>query len=273
LANNRKRITEEEIRRLYYEEDLNFRQISEKVGYTAEHIRRLSKKYGLDRKSCVDVNFFKKDSPEFYYVLGLWSADGWVDGSGRIGIELADKQVIDWLASAISYKNSISVRKRGVNSNKTYSIRFQDETVRNVFKEYGISNKKKPEVAARDVPSEYFKDFVRGLFDGDGCAFMGKRHGRLDSYLYRFDISNKSKPFLSQVFERMKLCVDLGGLRVVESKTPTGRPFYRLATTRVGDIARIAEWLYEDSSSFCLTRKKDIMYKIHERDKFLRGVA
>ena len=58
-----------------------------------------------------------------------------------------------------------------------YHVIFSDHVYRARLEAIGLTPNKSKTLAPLAIPDEYFRDFLRGEFDGDGC-WSGERHAR-----------------------------------------------------------------------------------------------
>lgn len=133
-----------------------------------------------------DENFFEKiTSEEQAYCLGFWYADGCnmmrkdnpkervisvtqleqdVDILDKIKVVMHSthnyvktvqktNDKIKYRLDICSYKLSEDLIKLGCTPNKSLTLKFPDNNI---------------------IPEKYFRDFIRGYFDGDGCIWEGK---------------------------------------------------------------------------------------------------
>lgn len=122
----------------------------------------------------INQDFFDKEkiTQNSAYILGLLAADGWVSNTENcIGLELKTEDI-----QILQDINVILENEREI---KTYSRQERNDT----SKIYFFSQKMKKDLAyfnivpnktymnmdfAKKIPDDFFFDFVRGLFDGDG---------------------------------------------------------------------------------------------------------
>ena len=129
-------------------------------------------------------DFFESiDTPEKAYILGLIAADGAVQPElKRIKIDLkdVDEDILIKIQKQIGHTNKLShyVNKdRTFRDNpKKYDCRISrlvitsEKMVEDVMKLGLVPNKSNTlDVKLNLIPQEFFFDFLRGMFDGDGC--------------------------------------------------------------------------------------------------------
>ena len=122
------------------------------------------------------------------YVLGFFAADGYITMNHRGGgfwcLEIVDKTHLQKIRKIIQSDHKISIRKR--NSGKYINYRLQIGSIEmcNDLENLGYFKKKTNNLSLPKVPDQYFSDFVRGYFDGDGNVWSGLIHkGRNTSSL------------------------------------------------------------------------------------------
>ncbi len=120
--------------------------------------------------------FFDTWSPDMAYILGFIVADGNVGSNNNIlslTLSAKDVDVLEFIRSKLSPDTKIGRRSRDVNGKilnyvsfaiRSYKIIYSLET-RGV-----VSRKTGKETIPDGIPEEFLGDFLRGLFDGDGCV-------------------------------------------------------------------------------------------------------
>jgi len=127
-------------------------------------------------------------------------------------------------------------------------IRFSDKTIFYRLSSFGIPigvkylDLKIPELISDDA---YFRAFVRGLFDTDGCIILSKQHRKI-AYYPRIEITSKSETFLLEIIARLKL---LGFFGSVSNKGGS----YRL---ELPGVKNLCNWVATIGSSHPIKRGK-----------------
>lgn len=118
-----------------------------------------------------------------------------------------------------------------------------------VIKLGGIPNKSLVAILP-NIPKKYFSDFVRGLFDGDGCVYKNKKKGHITSY-----ICSSSILFLKQLQKSM---TKLGFRTSILSNGNKPRPCMELVFG-VTQTTKLGEFMYNDiEGQLKLERKFEI---------------
>src|SRR3989344_5923597 len=117
--------------------------------------------------------FFRIWSSEMAYVLGFFVADGNMIRNKRgayfISIEITDKDILEKMKKAIGSTHKISIRKNQFPEKDSYRLQIGSKAMFNDLLKLGITPNKSKTIDLPEIPKNYFSDFLRGYFDGDGC--------------------------------------------------------------------------------------------------------
>jgi intein/homing endonuclease len=205
----------------------------------------------------INVDFFKKESPELAYILGLWASDGCVY-ENRMQLLMNDYDVIEWVAKTIGFTGTIKeVEHHGGFYNKTseitsigYLIRFRSNEVRGIFNSYGITAKKSLTIEFPKLQKELIPHFIRGVFDGDGGIYVAQR--KINGKLYdraKVHFASGSIEFLRELKNQIESHI---GNDVKISK---GTRCFAYGFEAKNDIKAFGSWIYSDGS-FGAERKR-----------------
>lgn len=137
---------------------------------------------GLKRKRnkpklIVNEHYFKKWSSNMSYILGFILADGCIiqgtykgySDSVKFGVQVSDIDILQKIKKELGSEHKISLVKNAAH----FSIASQ--TLVNDLKTLGIDYRKSLKETLPLVPSEYMRDFIRGIVDGDGGMSIDKK--------------------------------------------------------------------------------------------------
>lgn len=139
-----------------------------------------------------------KWSSELAYTIGLIATDGCLYKDGR-HINLTSKDIgqIRTFKKCLGIKNKVGLKNSGfVKNKKYYYLQFSDVVFYKFLKDIGLTPAKSKTLKSLKIPKEYFFDFLRGCFDGDGSlyAYWDKRWH--SSYMFYLSFVSASIPFL-----------------------------------------------------------------------------
>jgi hypothetical protein len=161
--------------------------MSRATGITVGVVKYRLQKLGLKRpvKYTYNEAFFSTWSNDMAYIFGFICGDGYL--SHRHGylmaIELAikdieiltaaikDIEILTAMASRIGIvPTSIIERHTGNSAGKKYcKISLYSKEIYNDLIKLGVTETKSLTLHFPNIPDEYLQDFVRGVFDSDGC--------------------------------------------------------------------------------------------------------
>jgi hypothetical protein len=185
-------------------------------------------------------NFFKTWSGEMAYVLGFFTADGAMYKTNRgthfIEFQITDGDLLLEIQKAFGSNHKITNRVGPPGCKLRYRLQIGCKEMFNDLLKLGLMQNKSKVVHLPMVPEEYFGDFLRGYFDGDGHVTYGffKRSGRKGlartfltgftsgSYFLLKEIKDK----LADVEIRGSLCFTSGAWRLSYSNRASKKLFH-----------------------------------------------
>jgi len=177
------------------------------------------------------------------YLLGFITADGNVSGSTlSIDIQARDKYLLKFFISEIG-KVPIEHRK----DNNSYRVRFNSRVTTDILKRYNIiPNKSKKTRINFKIPKYFLKDYIRGVFDGDGWVYC--RRNSIECA-----ISSGSKRFLKDLVRLVKI----GGK--IRERIKKGKFKWYLWDLTGKKAVLFRDFIYR-KKCMCLKRKKKTFY-------------
>jgi hypothetical protein len=246
-----KEILEQELK------NLSKQEIADKYGYSLEGLRQKIRLLKIEcyKNFTLKHDYFKTQSSNMFYILGVIASDGNIHNKRPyINIELKrnDKSLLKFIANEINKNQTIyeyeHFNKRSKKTYKACKISFYSKTLKQDLKELGIlPNKTKIglNIDIDKIPEDFFYDFIRGHFDGDGSVYHKKK--KLVTKITCSDIT-----FLQKIQKRINLQSS-----IQSSKNKT---YHDLIYCNKSSII-LRERLYKNSEkSFFLTRKKEKYY-------------
>lgn len=150
--------------------------------------------YGSDKLKTIVPEHRLVWSSEFAYVVGLIASDGNLQaGCNEIRMVSTDRQLVNLYCQCLGLRPS-DVSEEGwpdqeaasiplLQSHRPpykrqYAVIFSDHRYRARLEEIGLIPNKSCILGPLRVPDHYFRDFLRGEFDGDGCWSASRPNGR-----------------------------------------------------------------------------------------------
>jgi len=190
------------------------------------------------------------------YVLGFF-ADGYLTlnrrGANFWNIEIGDRDLLENIRKVIDSEHKISVRPPHPNSgNSLYRLQVGSKEMCDDLRKLGMKVRKTMSLSVPEVPDEYFSDFLRGYFDGDGCVHVGYIHKeRKTQYLNIQTIfTSCSRDFLESIRLRLE------NFDINNGILSKGRGnYYRLVYSVNGSL-KLYYFMYNTQIKLFLDRKK-----------------
>ena len=167
-----------------YESGLNTIEITEMLGLKRGIVSYLLRENGYNlnhrgpkSKIGFEDYFDNIDSPYKAYFLGWLMADGNVSiyngqYSIKIHISYKDRELIDKFLKHIKSTNKVKIKN---GEHPSYYVSLTSKHMCESLIKYGIKpNKTGFECFPKNIPNEYKRDFIRGVFDGDGITDVSK---------------------------------------------------------------------------------------------------
>jgi len=198
--------TEEQVDRMVelFNRKVNLTKIGKEFGVTANPIKIQLELRGFvikQRRHEVTEGYFKVvDSEEKAYWLGFLAADGCIrrrvnkEGKTRgdsiaLKLSVMDEKHMEKFRDSICptakiyYQTCKTVTKKGNDSySDTCNLGINgNELVQDIIK-LGVGPRKTFTVGKPNIDEKYYRDFIRGFFDGDGCCYINKKLGKRGSY-------------------------------------------------------------------------------------------
>lgn len=171
--------------------------------------------------------------------------------------------MVENLKTSLSLQNRIVERltKRGT---KNFVIQFGDKAFYTFLNQIGITPAKSKTIKHVKIPNQFFHDFLRGFFDGDGTfyTFWDKRWP--SSFGYQISFASASSVFIKWLQIRLKQLYHVKGFIRI------GDGVFNLRYVK-GDSRKLFSVMYHTNGLF-LKRKYDKIINALEQDDKIRKI-
>ena len=164
------------------------KQIAEELTIPIIQVRKICNKNGINLAELkhkkylaqigVDIDFFKKESSEMFWILGWLTTDGNVTDNGviSIGLHNQDTDCEEKIRNILAPNKKLHFHKHGPYVSFNYVCK---EHAVDLLK-WGITPRKsltfKP---SESIPFDYQNVYLRGVLEGDGCICLTNGTGTL----------------------------------------------------------------------------------------------
>lgn len=202
-------------------------------------------------------HFFKTWSPEMAYILGFFCADGAMiinpRGSQYIDIAITDLDLLESFRDCFGSNHKIGERAPETIGSKTrYRLQIGSKIIFEDLLRLGITPRKTFRFRLPKMPPQYFADFTRGYFDGDGNVWCGATHKerKTPSLALITVFTSGNKKFLQDLADQLRLAIDISGFTNYHARA------YRLTYSTRASLS-LYKFMYNNAKLF-LDRKRKV---------------
>jgi hypothetical protein len=190
-------------------------------------------------------------SPEFAYAIGLLVMDGCMSSDGRhIDLTSKDKEQLVNFMKCLGIKNKIGF-KSGFSGKRAMRVQFGDVNFYNFLFDIRFMPNKSKVLEAIATPDNYFFDFLRGDFDGDGTFYSYWDPRWRSSYMFYSVFMSASEGHMLWIREEIFRKIGIKGHITISGKTP----MYQLKYAKAESLKLLPK-MYYNPEVVCLSRKR-----------------
>ncbi|MCP6718293.1 MAG: hypothetical protein KJI70_01990 [Patescibacteria group bacterium] len=153
-----------------------------------------------------------KWSPEIAYAVGLITADGCLYNDGRhIDFTSKDKELINAFKKCVGINNKIGWKTSGFTEKKYPKVQFSDVVLYRWLVSIGLTPNKSKTIGKLKIPNQYFFDFLRGHFDGDGSCYSYWDKRWRSSFMFYTTFTTGSLLHLKWIQSKIKKLLKING--------------------------------------------------------------
>lgn len=193
---------------------------------------------------------------EFAYAIGLLVSDGCLSKDGRhIIMTSADCEQLHTFNYCLGINKRLCKKYSG-REDESYYVQFSDVLFYRFLLEIGLSPAKSKTISSLYIPQQFFFDFLRGYFDGDGCSYSYYDPVYVNSYRFYISFASGSERFLNWLRSMLE---KHAGIRGHISRKRGSSNIQLRYSKREAEI--IAKKMYYHQTLVCLERKKLKVFK------------
>lgn len=197
------------------------------------------------------------------YAVGLIASDGSLSKDGR-HIDLTSKDVEQLENFRIALNRNFNISDKWNKSGETAKrIQFSDVAFYDFLVAAGMTPNKSLTIKEVHVPTKYYQDFLRGLFDGDGSLYAFKDKRWRSSFMFYTFFYSGSLEFLKFIQQKNIEIVGITGSIGSASRA------YKLQYAKT-ESKKLARFMYSDPACLKLTRKHKKLFEFITTDENAR---
>lgn len=193
----------------------------------------------------IDEKFINMESANFCYLLGFFMADGHIDTS-HIRIYQSDSDFLHKIQKMIGHTGTLKRDDRYKNTN--YCLNIVSPSFRDILNQLKVDSNKKFTAPYVDC-GKFSRDFVRGVFDGDGCLSYNYVSGKFRGII--FDITSGSSTMIDGISNFLKS----KNIEHSVQTTTKDNTYYSIRIASIDEIIKVMHLLYDNSGEAKLDRK------------------
>lgn len=190
-------------------------------------------------------NFFKVWSNDMAYILGFIVTDGCLvehkNGYHALNITNKNRSILKKMLRVMGSNHKISIKPRGgIPNNKYFQIQIRDRHIYGDLLRLGLTPRKSKTVRLPRIPNEFFGDFIRGCFDGDGSITTWRDPRWKNPWQMRTVFSSGSPVFLQEIQQKLhkQANLSMGSIQRLERE-------YELCYS-IADSVKLYRYMYQD---------------------------
>ncbi len=205
------------------------------------------KKPGTKPKGVVKIEW----SADFAYAIGLITSDGSLSKDGRhiIFVSKDEEQIINFCC-ALNILITVGKTHSGYKDASAYRVQIGDVEFYKFLTSIGLMQNKSKIIGEVLIPDEFFFDFVRGCFDGDGCVYSYWDKRWRSSFMFYMTIASAGRVFIewmrSEIMNRLGIVGHL--------TNDKGGTYFQLKYAKADSLILIKAMYGLDKR--CLSRKR-----------------
>ena len=207
-----------------------------------------------------DIEFFNNQSPDMAWVMGFIAADGTVRkdcNEIKIGLSIKDYDVLEKIKKAINLDEPIKIYTTK-NGYDCCGLQWTCEEHKKALKDYSIVPSKTFTLQPPfKLDEEYWVDYIRGYFDGDGSVNL--IHNK-DYLSLRWQVCSATKCIVDFIVSYFEKKYNIPRVKI-QKRAGKHTLYYIQYSTKASK--KIFDILYKKDSLFC-ERKYDNFCKILE---------
>ncbi|MBM3272185.1 hypothetical protein FJY94_02795 [Candidatus Kaiserbacteria bacterium] len=192
-------------------------------------------------------------SPNLAYAIGLLASDGCLSAPVHghlIDLTSKDREQLENFLMCLGAPYNIT-EKDGGSGKKYLRVQFKNTLFYNFLLSIGLTPAKSKTLGALHVPEEYFFDFLRGLFDGDGSTYSYWDKRWRSSFMFYLGFASASSEFMQWLRECIEKLASVRG----HITSARGQSVHQLKYAK-REAVIVLRLMYKDKKCVHLSRKR-----------------
>jgi hypothetical protein len=194
----------------------------------------------------------EKWTPNLAYAIGLIATDGCLSSDGLlIDLTSKDREQLLNFSKCVGVDFNIG-NKWNQKGDECLRIEFKNRIFYDFLLSIGLTPRKSLTMGKLKIPDEYFFDFLRGCFDGDGCFYSYWDPRWRSSHMFYLEFISASKKHIDWLKEKLKSEIKVIGHVTTAVRKNT---YYQLKYAKK-EALEVIKKMYYTPRVVCLSRKR-----------------
>lgn len=190
-------------------------------------------------------------SANLAYAIGLLATDGCLaKHQTLVDLTSKDQEQLKNFNKCIGLDLKIGDKKSSSGS-KSFRVQLKNRVFYDFLLAVGLTPSKSKTIGKVKIPEEYFFDFLRGCFDGDGCFYSYWDTRWKSSFMFYTVFVSASKDFIDWIREYNRRTLSINGHISMDGRKST----YELKYAKRESLI-LLEKMYDLPNVVCLSRKR-----------------
>lgn len=205
---------------------------------------------GPKPRKLIDTNW----SPNLAYAIGLITTDGCLSKDGRhIDLTSKDREQLENFNRCLGISTRISVKHSGLGT-PYLRIQLGNVLFYTFLLSLGLMPRKSKVLGALAIPDDYFIDFLRGHFDGDGTFYSYMDPRWKSSFMFYTAFLSASRKHIFWLQSTLHRLLGIKGHMTTSRRSSVYQLKYAKKESRV-----VLAAMYKGGGA-CLERKREKVY-------------
>ena len=192
----------------------------------------------------------EKWTSKLAYAIGLLATDGGLSPQGHlIDLTSKDREQLENYRHCLNISTPITKKWSGA-GNEYLRVQFKNVFFYNFLLSIGLTPAKSKTLGPLKIPGRFFFDFLRGVFDGDGCTYSYWDPRWRSSFMYYSSVASSSPTFVEWLQKTLSNRILIRGHIIV-----TPKKHYQLRYAKAESL-KLLKKMYARSDCVCLARKR-----------------
>lgn len=193
-------------------------------------------------------------SPGMAYCVGLMTSDGCLQKDGRhLDITSVDYEQLTNFRLALGRPELVISRKYSGVGKTAFRIQFSDTALYDFLLDAGLVPNKSKILGPLCIPENFYADFLRGVFDGDGTVYGYTDKRWKNSHMHYTGFASASPAFLDYIRTQNSRLIGTGQGSVRNAARAACLCYAKK------DTRSLYDFMYYSPDNICLDRKQKKM--------------